>query len=141
MLNKKLLITALSLALCTAAFTSCGRNVATNGDGSDTASATESASRETETRDKETTAIGSATDTVGTTDLPNTDGLDNTETTEMGNGSDSTVMPDGGDIVGRIGDDARDGMDNVKRGVEDFFKEDVMPPAPRGHRGRVPFGK
>ena len=140
MLNKKILIAALTLALCTTAFASCGRNVGTESEGSDTATVTESAPKETETQNKETTGVG--TESTGTTETTEAVGTENGETTGMGSESDSTTLPGGGDIVGRIGEDVQNGMGNVKRGVQNFFDgEDTMPHAPRGHRGPVPFGK
>ena len=139
MLSKKILIAALTLALCATAFTSCGRNVDTESDVSDTGSVTESQTKETETKAPETSyeSTGMATsDTIGTTET------EKGETAGSDIGSDSTVIPDGGDIVGRIGEDVQNGMGNVKRGVEDFFDGDgTAPHAQRSHRGRVPYGK
>lgn len=140
MLNKKILIAALILALSTTAFASCGRNVDTESGSSDTASVTESASKETESHNQETTEIG--TESAGATETTDIVGTENGESSDMGNGSDSAPLPDGGDIVGRIGEDVQNGMGNVKKGVRNFFDgTEGMPPAPRNHRGPVPFGK
>ena len=145
MLNKKILIAALALALCTTAFTACGKNVGVDSESGDTGSVTGSASKETETKEKETTSIGSESTGTngsnGTTETSGVIGTETGETTGMGSGSDS-IAPDSGDVVGRIGNDAKNGMGNVKRGVQDFFDGDNnMPHGNRTHRGRVPFGK
>ena len=149
MLNKKILIAALALSLCATAFASCGRNVDVDSGSSDTGSVTESTPKETESKEKETTSMGTegtgtngTTGSTGTTETSGIIGTETGESTGMGSGSDSTIIPDGGDIVGRIGNDVQNGMGNVKRGVQDFFDgESGMPHGNRAHRGRVPFGK
>ena len=143
MLNKKILIAALALALCTTAFASCGKNVGVDSESGDTGSVTESASKETETKEKETASMApGSTGSTGTTETIEVTGTEDSETTGMDSGSDSTIIPDGGDIVGRIGNDVQNGMGNVKRGVQDFFDgENGTSHGHRTHRGRVPFGK
>ena len=168
MLNKRILIAALTLALCTTAFASCGRNTETDGTGGTTDSITESAAPETESGKKETTGEsntessengmgGTVTEgmgTNGTTGTEGTTGIGGTTSTEGTTGIGGTTGTEGttgiggttgtegaGGIVGRIGNDAQNGMNNVKRGVEDIFDGNRAMPERRGHRPPVPFGK
>ena len=143
MLNKKLMIAALTLALCTAAFASCGRNVGEEGSGTSTGSVTESATTQTETRETVTaveTVTESATVNNKDTEMGATESDLMTETETINN--DSSSLPESGNIVGRIGEDVKNGADNVKNGVKDFFgTNDGVRPGHRSHRSRVPFGK
>ncbi len=147
MLNKKILIAALTLALCATAFTSCGRNTEDESGSGSTDSITESTASETESGNKETTGESntesSGTGTNGTTGTTGTEGTGTNGTTGTeGTGTNGTTGTEGaGGIVGRIGNDVQNGMNNVKRGVEDIFGGEGAAQGERGHRPPVPYGK
>lgn len=140
MLNKKLMIAALTLALCTATFASCGRNVEEESGGASSGSVTESVTSQTEMRET-ATAHETVTEIATTDNMDTVMGTTESEViTEMGttDKDSSTNIPESGNIVGRIGEDIKNGASNVKEGAKDFFGTDN---GRKTHRPPVPFGK
>jgi ABC-type oligopeptide transport system substrate-binding subunit len=142
MLNKKITIAMLTLALCASALTACGNNVDdVNGNGSSSESGTAQTESNSTSSSNESATEG--TESMGTeSSVPGTTGSESQGTTATESGSSQESNSESGSgsesVTEEITNDARRGINNVKDGVQNFFEGEN---GGRRHRAPAPFGK